>query len=92
MLSISLACAYLGWRYRKIVQTLFPYWGMRVSLWGFVFVFVLFCFFLIETTGVFLFLPCSAFCSDLARSFLLGVSILLGSLPMAVIWGKSLEF
>jgi hypothetical protein len=32
MLSISLACAYLGWRYRKIVQTLFPYWGMRVFL------------------------------------------------------------
>lgn len=29
MLSISLACAYLGWRYRKIVQTLFPYRGMR---------------------------------------------------------------
>lgn len=44
MLSISLACAYLGWRYRKIVQTLFPYRGMRVfsffsflvCVWGWV--------------------------------------------------------
>lgn len=32
MLSISLACAYLGWRYRKIVQTSFPYWGVKVFL------------------------------------------------------------